>query len=796
MMQTTHSRKVVYGVSLVLLLVVLYVVGAPARVVDVGGEARSVTGGFLAQQRADAGLSESQMGKIDPASNTVKLATFGMRGVAVALLWHQTNEHQKRHKWNDVVATANQIIFLEPHFVTIWDFLGWTLSYNASADFDDYRERYRWVIRGIDFVITGLEKNQRSTKLCKSAGWFISQKIGIADEVEQYRRLLRDDEAFGLRHGYPLASDRDNWMMGRDWYHRGERLVTEGGENLGNESDFIYFANSRLNLFNYAKWKRRDGIFGSEAIQAWDNALDEWREFGRLDLATAIPGDQTFTVTDKNRDTVFRARLETVDIVREAEKELLAELYAIAPELKATLSIERWQQLGDTVGQQGALVLLLDTVDDLNPKWYPVEELQMIRQWLDENEPDWKDRLTAERNALIPEDQTELRNIPRMFLDEEDRAALGVTDGEMAQIEGRALEMLRLTPKVLRDEIQELDIPREARGSARAIVDKLDGHQALIRHSNLFRDILNYESRFREVAIERTDLADDAHRFRYEARIDYYAGRLADARNGWLDAMRKWDELLDLEEFRDRATDSDFVRDRVDLAERFLIILDDSNMIFSDIVENDGTTVPLHRIMWHRVFQGDSTVADTIAALEYAKKQYEQALAETEVAKRNEELERAERYFSILANHFLGMTFREKYMEYAPFFELRDRILESSAYYIRSLESQGKGIPEPLVLRSFVELMLKHDPAVTAANNLFYDALPFLREGKYDEAQPLLDGAVTAWQAILDKYPLIAHDPTNSAYSDVAQLAMECVRALRAQEMPIPADFPLRAFLR
>jgi len=346
---------------------------------------------------------------------------------------------------------------------------------------------------------------------------------------------------------------------------------------------------------------------------------------------------------------------------------------------------------------------------------------------------------------------------------------------------------------VLSEEIQELDIPREARGRARAIVAELDGHRERTRHSDLFRGILNYESRFKEVAVERSDQADDAHRLRYEARVAYYDGRLADARNGWLDAMRKWDELLDFDEFKDRATNPDFVRDRIDLAERFLIILNDSNMIFSDVADDP---VPLHRVMWHRVFMGDNSVAETIEALEYAKKEYEKVLAETDVVKRNEGLEKIENYFSTVADRFLRMTFRERYMEYAPFFELRDRTLESSAYYIRSLESQGKELPEPLVLRTYVELMLKHDPAVTAANEMLFDAMPLILEENYDEALPRLDDAVAAWQAILNKYPLIVHDPTNPAYFDVVLLARQYVEVLQAQEKPIPADFPLRRFLR
>jgi len=794
-MQATLLRKVVYIVSLVILAVCLYLLGAPAKVVvEQGGDVRAAPGGVLAQYRTQEGLSEAQMGEIDPASSTIKLATFGMRGIAMSLLWHQVMEKQKRHQWNDVVAIANQIIALEPHFETVWVFLGWTLSYNASAEFDDYRERYRWVIRGIDFLISGLKRNQTYPRLYKEVGWAISHKIGMADEVEQYRRLLKDDDDFGQRHGFPLPSDRDNWMLGRHWYHQGEELVLSGGgRELDNLSEFIYFANSRLNLFNYAKWLRKDGIFGEEAMRAWITALDEWKEFGQMNLSTAIPGDGTYRVTKDNRQTVKRAQLNTVDIVKEEEKALLAELNAIAPDLKRELCIARWQQLGEITGQQGSMLSLLEAASTLDRQYYPVEELQIIRQWLEENEPDWRTRLTEDRDSLYPKDQAELRKIPSMFLDEENRDILNKTNEEVAQVRQRAMQNLRVTPSLLRDEIQELEVSREEKNRARAIVEELDGHEARMSLSRTFRGILNYESRFKEVAVESSPLADEAHRLRYEARKTYYEGRLADSLQGWLDAMRKWDELLDLEEFRDRATDADFVRDRIDIAEKFLIILDDSNKIFSDVSDEP---VPLRRLMWTRVFQGDQAVADAFAALDYAKKEYEQALAETDATKRKEGLEKAENYFTILARQFSEMNFREKYMEYAPFFDLRDRIIETSAYYIRSLEQQNKQIPEPLPLRSYVELMLRHDPAVESANSIPIVALPFLQEGKYDEAQPVFDEAVAAWSAILDKYPIIAHDPTNPAYGDVERLAMQYAEVLRAQDKPVPDDFPLKAFLR
>jgi len=791
MLQASLQRKLVFGITLLVLMLLLYFIGRPAHVVvQTDGEIRLAAGGVLAQYRTAENLAEIQMGELDPASSAAKLATFGMRGVAIALLWHQAMESQKRFEWNDLVAIGNQIIFLEPHFVTIWEFLGWTLAYNASASFDDYRERYRWVIRGVDFLLTGLKRNHQSPRLHKNVGWTVSQKIGIADEVEQFRRLLRDDDAFGERHDCPLPSDRDNWLLGRRWYHWGENLVL-GGISLGNESDFIYFANSRLNLFNYAKWKRRDGLFGEPAIDAWNWALREWEDFGKMELNTAIPTDGTFRVL---RDTqVHRAKLETTDIVRAEAETLLAELHNISPGLRETLALERWQQLGEIPGQQGALLSLLEQADTLEARFFPVDELKTIRQWLNENEPDWKTRLAADRTTLIPADQTELRSIPSMFLDEEDSAVLSRTDGEIAQVQNRALEMLRLNPTLLSGELQELDeVSREQRGRARAIVAELDTHRERMRMSDLFRGILNYENRFREVAVETTQQADDAQRLRYEARIAYYDGRLTDALDGWLAAMKKWDELLDLEEFSDRATDSEFVRDRIDIAERLLIILDDSNKIFSDV---SGDPVPLHRLMWHRVFHGGDEVEAAITALEYAKNEYEQALAETDETRRLEQLERAEGYFLTVAERFQGINFREQYMEYAPFFEVRDRTLESVAYYIRSLESQGKPFPEPLILRSYIELMLLHDPSIAAANEKLIDAMPLIQESRYAEAESALEEAMVAWQAILERYPIIENDSTNSAYFNVVELAVQYVRVLQAQDKPLPDDFPLRAFL-
>ncbi|MDR0522022.1 MAG: hypothetical protein LBH00_09260 [Planctomycetaceae bacterium] len=797
-LQKALYRKVFYLAVIGVLLLLLYAVGRPARVVvQAGGDLQPDSGGWLARIRIQEGLTEAQIGKIDPASSTIKLATFGMRGIAISLLWHQMQEQYKRHEWNEVIAAANQLVFLEPHFIPVWDYLGWCLAYNASAEFDDYRERYRWVIRGIDFLTTGVEVNRRAPKLFKALGWTVSQKIGgdASDEREQNRRLLRADEEFFNRHHRYFQDNtsediRDNWILGRFWYRQGEELVKEG-VSLGNESDFNFFSHSRINLFSYAKWKRRDGIFGEAAVRAWKNALDEWIEFGRMELKAAIPDDNTLRMTKHNQS--LTGKLETIDILKEEETKLLAELNSIVPGLKEKLCAERWKALAGTSGQQGSLLAALESVSDA-PE--PNEELLLIRNWLDKNEPEWRTRLAADRETILPAEQKEWRKMPQIFLEKDASDAIDKTDSEVGQVRTRCMEMLKITPKSLAESIQDAeicpDLSREQRSRARAIVAELDTHKARGRISQLFRGILNYESRFDQVKVETSPFADEGHRLRYEARKAYYDGRIADAITGWLAAMKQWDALVNQKGYEHFATDGEFVRDRVDIVEKFLIILDGDNKIFSDV---SGDPVPLRRMMWYRAFREGMKPEPVIEAMEYAEKESEQVQKETDAAKRQAGLEKCEKYFAIVVQRFAAMNEREEFMKFAPFFDLRDKMLAALSRYIRLLEQQNKPLPEPLPLRGYAELMLKHDPAVGAANEFLINAEPLIQDKKYAEAQELLDKAAAAWGVLLEKYPLIAHDPSLSAFADVSRVAAVYAEVQKAQSKPLDNQFPLKKFL-
>lgn len=275
-------HKIIYLVAIGVLLVPLFWLGRPAT--RARNRAEGSPGGKLAQLRTENGLSPADLGEIDPTSQTIKLATLGFRGVAANILWTKANEYKMKKDWTNLAATLNQIIKLQPNFVTVWRHQAWNLSYNVSVEFDDYRQRYRWVIRGIEFLKKGVTYNQKSPKILSDTGWFIAQKIGRADEKKEYRELFKQDDEF---HGKRPIDERDNWLVGREWFLKAEDLVDNKGVPISGNSPLIFRSEAPMCLMNYADAIETDGIFGAKAQAAWKDACDKWEEYGRVEIPTS-----------------------------------------------------------------------------------------------------------------------------------------------------------------------------------------------------------------------------------------------------------------------------------------------------------------------------------------------------------------------------------------------------------------------------------------------------------------------------------------------------------------------------
>ncbi|MCR4411447.1 MAG: hypothetical protein NUV77_03360 [Thermoguttaceae bacterium] len=328
--QTVFIRKIAYAVAILALLLVLYFLGFPS-IKDPKNPTQILPGGVLARfkgSEADAALlSEIQLGEIDPASETIRLVSLGMRGFAAQILWQQANEYKMKKDWTNLSATLQQLAKVEPHFVNVWRFQAWNLSYNVSAEFDDYRERYRWVIKGIRFLMNGMQFNKREPMLVWDTGWYIAQKIGRADEKKQFRVLFRQDPDLTESE---TGGQRDNWLAGKHWFRRAEEMVDQGAD-LKRVTPVLFYSHAPMCQMNHADNLEADGVFGKDAKEAYKEASREWWEYGNR----AIP----------THDPYVTLRLNDAEPFQEEAAEIVKKLEAMEPGLREKIREERKNNL-------------------------------------------------------------------------------------------------------------------------------------------------------------------------------------------------------------------------------------------------------------------------------------------------------------------------------------------------------------------------------------------------------------------------------------------------------------------
>ena len=318
-------------VAIAVLLVPLSVLSQPAD--------SASPGGYLARLRSRFGLSQANLGEIDPTSETMRLATLGLKNVAVTLLWDRANHYKKVEDWTNLSAALEQMTKLQPNFYSVWDFQAHNLSYNISVEFDDYHDRYAWVMKGIEFLRQGIGLNQREPRLLGRMGWFIGQKIGKADEKKQYRRLFKADDDFHDRDrpGRTLP-ERDNWLVAREKYLAAQQLADSGAPLK--TTALIFHSEPMMTAINHAKALEEDGVFGDAARDAWKLAGDEMRRFSVREIPTTwdVPiriGMQEAELARADRladelEKLLPGRFKALEEQRRAE---------LTPEQKAALDV-------------------------------------------------------------------------------------------------------------------------------------------------------------------------------------------------------------------------------------------------------------------------------------------------------------------------------------------------------------------------------------------------------------------------------------------------------------------------
>ena len=351
----THLQKIIYIACIGGLLIPLAMVSRP----EVRDESRSITdgGGVLARLREENDLSQAKMSEVDPVSETMKLASLGLRGVAVNALWMQAIEHKKREEYDKLAATLQTLTKIQPNFVKVWEYQAHNLAYNVSMEFDDYEYRYEWVTKGLDFLKDGIPYNKSDHRMTDSLGFMTGNKMGKSDEKIQFRRMFRKDNDF---HG--LMSDLvdpelyddpdygfDSWQLAWQFYDISRDLVEQQSQRQY-KSDLMFKMYRPSQRRNQAL-TLADEFETDEAIQGiWGDAAEQWIGYGNEPLTNSL--GVTFT-------------LERIEQYEQQIEDLQRQLDELVPAgTREERELVRQDELNLTEDEQALLDMPADQRDD------------------------------------------------------------------------------------------------------------------------------------------------------------------------------------------------------------------------------------------------------------------------------------------------------------------------------------------------------------------------------------------------------------------------------------------------
>ena len=749
--QRAFARKIVYGVAICLLLLPLYLLARPTSADRPGGR--------LAQLREAGGLSQVQLGEIDPASETLKLATLGMRGVAANILWSKAANYRKKKDWTNLSAALNQITLLEPNFLTVWHHQAWNLAYNVSAEFDDYRYRYRWVIAGIEFLIRGISYNERQPRMHRDVGWFISQKIGRADEAKQFRVLFKQDEDFHKRQKTPSIEARDNWLVGKKWFDEAEDLVKRGA-SLGNMSEVVFFSNRPMCQINYAEALEDDGTFGDPAKHHWRRAEAEWSEFGDFPIRTSWEDE------NGNRLVVYLNRRE--EFAKEGAR-CRAQLDSLDPGLRERIQMERWAELSDEELGASHYVLSHDYAD-------AVGVISGLRSQLDKHHPNWREDLLPKRKALFTDEQVAAMDTPLRLRTQ--------IQGDLVQAAAAKVgqEIPRIMDKLT---VKDRDVSRRFKGAKRSqaekLVSEIEKNELTAKRISDYRQIVNFEYWRQRTVFEQTAEALEARSFLHDARRFAWQALLPEASEAYHRGTAKWADLLNRPEFVYLKDDDALADELMRTIAGYMDVLEKGDDLFPEdfalgdyvgarLAKDPGTAMSMAAAR-KAIDTGDAALAD--GDLDVAKKEYELGMSiwQTQLEKQH--------LLIVMAGRKIG-----------------EEILDAIGVYAEILEKRGEMFPKDFALLDFLHFQVDHAPELQRARLAIVEGRGLFAQSKFPAAQEAFDRGLAEWRKLLDTYPALKRSADKTLTRELTDVLRGYQEILNLRGKKLPPDFILRDFLQ
>ena len=282
---SSKNRKYVYLLTIVLLYIPIMLLGMPAS--------KKNEGGSLARLRKEYDLGESAIGQVDPSSSTMNLLLLGMRGIATNQLWLQAGHYKDTKNWAALKSAVDSIIMLQPHYTKVWEFQGWNLAYNVSAEWDSVEDRYYWVKEGGKFLMRGCRRNEKNPDIHWHTGNLHSKKIGRSDEWKFFRKFYVSDpneEAFQKGPDPEFNPEgTDNYLAAKEWFDQANEKEKTVQQHIMIPVLFRHYPSRAL--LDYADTLHREGKFGDRSRQAWEDSFKELTEvFGRMRIEVP-PGE-------------------------------------------------------------------------------------------------------------------------------------------------------------------------------------------------------------------------------------------------------------------------------------------------------------------------------------------------------------------------------------------------------------------------------------------------------------------------------------------------------------------------
>jgi len=342
-------RKIIYIVIIAVLLIPLAMISRP----EVVGQDE---GGILSKMRRDKRLTQAELTKIDPASETMKLASLGLRGVAINLLWMQSIEHKKEEDYDKLASTLKALAKIQPNFVKVWEYQAHNLAYNVSMEFDDYEYRYQWVKKGLDFLQNGVQYNVKDHRMTDQLGFMTGNKFGKSDEKKSFRRMFKKDDEFHQSMADLVAPELydvdvfgpDSWLLAYQWYDLSIRLVDDQG-NQKYKNDVMFYMFHPSQIRNRGLSLQTEHRTNDVIQEVWQGADAAWKGYGNREILNSY--GQPFRMEQSHRR-------------REELEELRRDLDRLVPGVRSELVAEMRRDMSLSPGQKMLLDMPADQLTD------------------------------------------------------------------------------------------------------------------------------------------------------------------------------------------------------------------------------------------------------------------------------------------------------------------------------------------------------------------------------------------------------------------------------------------------